>query len=105
MSPPASPVPPDGELVRRFLLLLRDLAQHSISSPSSILSIDPLDTDKARRLTDDEIEAMQRSHGLSFEPRIEPRPDLRSTTVDGWDPERFLAELVRDLDRQRLKGK
>jgi hypothetical protein len=96
----ATPPPPDGELVRRFVMLLRDLAQHAISSPAVLLAIDPADTEKARWLTDDEIELLQMNHGLTFEPRIEPSPDLRSKTVDGWDQERFLAELVRDLDRQ-----
>ena len=103
-SPAAATLPPDGEMVRRFLMLLRDLALHAISSPSVILAIDPADTDKARKLTDDEIEALQRSTGLTFEPRIEPSQEFRSSTADGWDQERFLIALLRDLDAQLAKA-
>ena len=102
-SPAAATLPPDGEMVRRFLMLLRDLALHAISSPSVILAIDPADTDKARKLTDDEIEALQRSTGLTFESRIEPSQEFRSSTADGWDQERFLIALLRDLDAQLVK--
>lgn len=102
--PAAATLPPDGEMVRRFLMLLRDLALHAISSPSVILAIDPADTDKARKLTDDEIEALQRSPGLTFESRIEPRQEFRSSTADGWDQEKFLIALLRDLDAQLAKA-
>ena len=102
--PAAATLPPDGEMVRRFLMLLRDLALHAISSPSVILAIDPADTDKARKLTDDEIEALQRSPGLTFEPRIEPSQRYRSSTADGWDQEKFLTALLRDLDAQLVKA-
>ncbi|HXL87003.1 MAG TPA: hypothetical protein VN927_07315 [Gemmatimonadaceae bacterium] len=102
-SPAAATLPPDGEMVRRFLMLLRDLALHAISSPSVILAIDPADTDKARKLTDDEIEALQRSPGLTFESRIEPSQEFRSSTADGWDQEKFLTALLRDLDAQLVK--
>jgi hypothetical protein len=91
-------------MVRRFLMLLRDLALHAISSPSVILAIDPADTDKARKLTDDEIEALQRSPGLTFESRIEPSHEFRSSTADGWDQEKFLIALLRDLDAQLAKA-
>jgi|GEM_PF-3160863 hypothetical protein len=101
--PAAATLPPDGEMVRRFLMLLRDLALHAISSPSVILAIDPADTDKARKLTDDEIEALQRSTGLTFESRIEPSQEFRSSTADGWDQEKFLTALLRDLDAQLVK--
>ena len=101
--PAAATLPPDGEMVRRFLMLLRDLALHAISSPSVILAIDPADTDKARKLTDDEIEALQRSPGLTFESRIEPSQEFRSSTADGWDQEKFLTALLRDLDAQLVK--
>jgi hypothetical protein len=101
--PAAATPPPDGEMVRRFLMLLRDLALHAISSPSVILAIDPADTDKARKLTDDEIEALQRSTGLTFESRIEPSLEFRSSTADGWDQEKFLTALLRDLDAQLVK--
>src|ERR1700674_326147 len=103
-SPAAATLPPDGEMVRRFLMLLRDLALHAISSPSVILAIDPADTDKARKLTDDEIEALQRSPGLTFESRIEPSQEFRSSTADGWDQEKFLIALLRDLDAQLAKA-
>jgi hypothetical protein len=103
--PAAATLPPDGEMVRRFLMLLRDLALHAISSPSVILAIDPADTDKARKLTDDEIEALQRSTGLTFESRIEPSQEFRSSTADGWDQEKFLTALLRDLDAQLVKTK
>lgn len=103
-SPAAASLPPDGEMVRRFLMLLRDLALHAISSPSVILAIDPADTDKARKLTDDEIEALQRSPGLTFESRIEPSQEFRSSTADGWDQEKFLIALLRDLDAQLAKA-
>jgi len=103
-SPAAATLPPDGEMVRRFLMLLRDLALHAISSPSVILAIDPADTDKARKLTDDEIEALQRSTGLTFESRIEPSQEFRSSTADGWDQEKFLIALLRDLDAQLAKA-
>lgn len=103
-SPAATTLPPDGEMVRRFLMLLRDLALHAISSPSVILAIDPADTDKARKLTDDEIEALQRSPGLTFESRIEPSQEYRSNTADGWDQEKFLIALLRDLDAQLAKA-
>ena len=103
--PAAATLPPDGEMVRRFLMLLRDLALHAISSPSVILAIDPADTDKARKLTDDEIEALQRSMGLTFESRIEPSQEFRSSTADGWDQEKFLTALLRDLDAQLVKTK
>ena len=102
--PAAATLPPDGEMVRRFLMLLRDLALHAISSPSVILAIDPADTDKARKLTDDEIEALQRSTGLTFESRIEPSQEFRSSTADGWDQEKFLIALLRDLDAQLAKA-
>lgn len=102
--PAAATLPPDGEMVRRFLMLLRDLALHAISSPSVILAIDPADTDKARKLTDDEIEALQRSPGLTFESRIEPSQEFRSSTADGWDQEKFLIALLRDLDAQLAKA-
>ena len=103
-SPAAATLPPDGEMVRRFLMLLRDLALHAISSPSVILAIDPADTDKARKLTDDEIEALQRSPGLTFESRIEPSQEFRSSTADGWDQDKFLIALLRDLDAQLAKA-
>jgi hypothetical protein len=103
-SPAAATLPPDGEMVRRFLMLLRDLALHAISSPSVILAIDPADTDKARKLTDDDIEALQRSPGLTFESRIEPSQEFRSSTADGWDQEKFLIALLRDLDAQLAKA-
>ena len=102
--PAAATLPPDGELVRRFLMLLRDLALHAISSPAVILAIDPADTDKGRKLTDDEIETLQRGPGLTFEPRIEPTHDLRSSITDGWDQDKFLTALLRDLDVQLAKS-
>ncbi len=102
--PEASSPPPDSELVRRFVMVLRDLAQHAIASPAVILGLEPSDTEKSRRLTDDDVEALQRSNGLIFSPRIAPTAQLRSSTVDGWDQEQFLSELLRDLGRQLVKS-
>lgn len=102
--PEASGPPPDSELVRRFAMVLRDLAQHAIASPAVILGLEPTDIEKSRRLTDDDIEALQRSNGLVFSPRIAPTAQLRSSSVDGWDQEQFLSELLRDLGRQLAKS-
>src|SRR5205823_1440044 len=102
--PASTTTPPEAELVRRYLMLLRDLANHAPSAPAILLGIEPGDTHRARKLSDDELEALQRNFGLAFEPRIEPSHDLRSTKADGWDQERFLLALLRDLDRQRVKS-
>lgn len=103
--PQASSPPPDGELVRRFAMVLRDLARHAIASPAVILGLEPSDIQKSRRLTDDDIEALQRSQGLTFSPRIAPTAQLRSSTADGWDQDQFLSELLRDLGRQLAKSR
>jgi len=102
--PAKTAIPPDGEILRRFLLLLRDLAAHGHSFAVIVLGIDPRDVDKARRFTDDDFEAMHASDALAFEPRIEPLERLRSTTADGWDQELFMAELLKDLQRQLTKS-
>jgi hypothetical protein len=102
--PPAPAPAPDGEVLRRFLLLLRDLVAYAVSVPVVILGLDPVDVDKAKRLTDDDFEALHGSEGLTFEPRIEPSVRLRSATVDGWDQDLFLAELLKDLNRQLNKS-
>ena len=103
---PHSPtLAPDSELVRRFLMVLRDLALHAIASPAVILAIDPADTERARKLTDDDLERLQCSDGLTFEPRIEPSQGLRSSRIDGWDQERFLTALLRDLNRQLVMSR
>jgi hypothetical protein len=103
--PAASSPPPDDELVRRFLILARELALHAPAAPTVLLALDPADTYRARKLTDDEFEALQRNAGLTFEPRIEPVHQLRSMSADGWDPDRFMAQLARDLDCQLRRAR
>lgn len=96
---------PDGELLRRFLLLLRDLSAHGVVFPVVVLGLDPSDVERARRFTDDDFESLNGGQGLTFEPRLEPVYRLRSTTEDGWDQELFLAELLKDLNRQLVKSR
>jgi hypothetical protein len=102
--PPVSGAPPDGELLRRFLLVMRDLASHGPVFPVAILGVDPQDVEKARRFTDDDFEVLHGSSGLTFEPRIEPVERLRSRIADGWAEDPLMAEILRELNRLRIKS-
>ena len=94
--------PPDNELVRLFLQCARNLSRHNLGSPVAMLGLRIDDQAVIKKLTDSDLEKLQRNAALCFEPRISP-VEGQSCTDKGWERPDLLREVICDLARARLR--
>lgn len=98
-NPAKNPLPIDCEIIRRTIVIARDLTVVSWTAPRALLGMSVEDVARIKKLTDDDAEAMSVSSRVAIIPRIPPEEKLRSQDGAGWDGPALLRRFVVECDQ------